>query len=372
MSDNFVTQRTSGAPVAVSAVLRKSPGNVMRAVAQSRMFEELGFTPYLYVERELVEPFGLQTGYRLVHSEQEVLALQPQVLVINNMAVGNPRFARAVRRQGGKVFYTLHEPFLGVRRCLDEGLKEQPKLIGVHVLNALTCLSVDEVLLPSEVSFNGYRRYMAWCNRNYREFPLSYSDDCHDVPGEERRYVSYIGTFTGSHAPKEFLEFIRYAAERDDSIAFEIATRSSIASLIQGEPFERLRREGRLAVTEGRSLSEAEIASAYGRAMAVWGAYRSSTQSGVAISSMQMGAPLIATRTGIAEQLGDAVRLVSSPTAYNEILAAAQRIRRDLARYSAAARRVYEERFDYRNFLGLAAEIFGNPGRHAAKDKETD
>lgn len=353
--------RASSSTVAVLAVLRNSPGNVMRAVAQNRIFDELGFISYLYIEKELVEPFGLQEGYRLLHSEHEVLALRPRVLVINNMAVSNPRFARAVRKQGGRVFYILHEPFQGIRRCLDEGIKKQAKLIGVHALNVLTCLNVDEVLLPSEVSLCGYRKYMAWCNRNYRVFPLSYSDDGHNVPHEERRYVSYIGTFAESHAASEFLGFVRYAAERDDSIAFEIATCSTMADRIKGGPFDRLEREGRLVVTEGRNLSEVEIASAYGRAVCVWGAYRSSTQSGVAISSMQMGAPLIATRTGIAGQLGEGVQYVSSPTAYGEILAAVKRVRNRLPHYSAAARRVYEEQFDYKNFLGLAAEVFGRP-----------
>lgn len=347
--------------IAVLAVMRMAPGNVMRAVAQYRMLEELGFTAYLYIEKGLVGSFGLQTGYRLIHVERDVLALHPRVFVINNMAVSNPRLAHSVRKMGGKVFYVLHEPFQGIRCSFDQGLKAQPKLLGVHILNAFTCRSVDVVLLPSDVALKAYRKYMAWCNRNYCEFPLVYSDDGHDVPLDTRRFFSYIGTFAQVHAADCFLDFIRYASSRDEAVSFEIATRTAIADKIKGEPFESLKREGRLVVTEGRNLSEAEIVSAYSRALCVWGAYKSSTQSGVAISSMQMGAPLIATRTGIFEQLGDGAQIVSSPDAFGEILDAYHRVAADPMRYSAAARRVYEDRFDYKNFLGLAAEVFGSP-----------
>lgn len=342
----------------------------MRAVAQYRMLEDLGFTTYLYIEKDLVEPFSLQTGYRLVHTEQATLSLRPQVLVINNMAVGNPRLARRARKLGCKVFYILHEPFQGIHRCLDEGLKKQPKLVGVHVLNLITCRSVDAVLLPSDVSLNAYQKYMAWSNGNYKMFPLVYSDDGHDAVCEQRRHFSFIGAFVRTHAADSFLDFIRYAIERDDDISFEITTRFSMADRIKGEPFERLRREGRLVVTEGHDLSESEIASAYGRALCVWGAYRSSIQSGVAISSMQMGAPLIATRTGIFEQLGEGVQLVSSPNAFEEIYDAYRKIAGDVSTYSSAARQVYVKKYDYRNFLDLAAEVFGDFTREADNQEE--
>lgn len=343
---------------ALIAVTRCVPGMIMSASTQCRLFKRIGITPYLYLDTELLSLMGAIDGVSIVDSHEEISVLKPEIVLINNVGTESLKLARLAKEIKSKSYYILHEPFTGFRRILQEGSSRWIKAGGAYILNALICNAVDTVLLPSDLAYSQYCQYMRRLNSSYRKFPLSYSDpDILDINGK-RQFFSFIGSFVDAHAADDFLGFIKYASKIDPSISFLIATRTNIDSKLKDQAFQRLRTEGRLIVQAGRSLSEPEMSVAYQQSICCWCAYRISTQSGVAVSALQHGTPIIATHSGSMDDCGSAAEFVSSPMAYSEILAAYKRILEKLDSRVILARKTYLSVFDYKSHLDLAREVF--------------
>lgn len=351
-------ERRFGAKSAVVAVTRFVPGMIMSALTQYRMFIDLGFTPYLLVEPKLRSMMEGIDDWNIVNKLEDLDEINPALIIVNNVGIESLRLIYRCKMYGSKTFYVLHEPFPGLRRIAIEGPSRWIRCVGAYTLSALLCRATDVVLLPSNMAVTYYKESMVKINRSYRQVPLFFSDPPDIDVNTKRSYFSYIGTYCDAHAADDFLEFVLYAVEREQDIKFQIITRSSIADRMKDWRLQKLIEEKRLRVMEGSPLSEQEMSDAYLRSICCWAAYRDSTQSGVVVSALQHGAPLVATKIGSMLECGEAAEYVSSPTAFDEILNSYRSIRSNLCSRIECSRTIYERQYDYKSHLAMLSDVF--------------
>lgn len=347
-------------PTALIAVTRCVPGMIMSAMTQVRLFSEIGFASYLLVDEDLLSLMGDCEGANTVDALEQLHEIDPDVVLVNNVGLRSICLIHDAKRLRAKTFYILHEPYDGFGRILKEGPSRWLKAGGAYVVNAVICKMVDTVLLPSDLALQQYRNRMESLNSSYRKFPLFYSDPSGLRVDGRRFFFSFVGSFVDAHAADDFLRFVTYAVKADDDIRFQIATRSSIEEKLDSPEYRQLMYDGRLVVVEGRPLTEQEMSEAYLKSICCWCAYKVSTQSGVAISALQHGTPIIATRLGSMDACAEGAEFVSSSSAYQEILEAYKRIAGNLSTRVNRARSAYLKHFDYRSHLDLAIEVFAN------------
>lgn len=352
------SERRFEAKNVVVAVTRFVPGMIMSALTQYRMFVDLGFTPFLLVEPRLRSMMEGIDDWNIIERPEELDEVDPALIIVNNVGFESLKLINRCRVHESKTFYVLHEPFPGLRRIAIEGPSRWVRCVGAYTLSALLCKATDVVLLPSDQAVSYYEERMVNINRSYRQVPLFFSDPSDIDVHTKRSYFSYIGTYCDAHAADEFIEFVLYATVRDRDIKFQIITRSSIAERMKDRRLQKLIKEKRLRVMEGSPLSEREMSDAYLRSICCWAAYRDSTQSGVVVSALQHGAPLVATKIGSMLECGEAAEYVSSPTAYDEILNSYRSIRSNLSKRIECSRTIYERQYDYKSHLATLRDVF--------------
>lgn len=347
---------------AVLVSSRFSIGQVNLLMAHYDLFESLSWTPCMYLA-EGYRPYAGDFEHRQVRFESfdEIAAIEDAFVIIYNASPRDLSLLRHLKTAGIRSYYILHEPFMGLKRIWQEGFNRLVRSIGAYSLNTLLCKMVSTVLLPSEVACSAYEASMGSLNKSTAVFPLSFCKAPMTGGEEDRRYFSFIGTFSDSHGSSEFLAFMDYAFERDDGIRFQIVTRSSLSGRLDQDKVTPLVEQGRLKILEGNPLSTSQMSSAYRSSIVVWCAYTASTQSGVAIDALRNGAPVIATKVGDMSRCIDEGKngfMVDSSEEFETILNAYRLIHEHVASFSRNSRELFESRFYWGAYRDLAKRIF--------------
>ncbi|MCI9173715.1 MAG: glycosyltransferase family 4 protein [Lachnospiraceae bacterium] len=236
----------------------------------------------------------------VLFQEQELDDYSPDLAIFLNVSLRIPHFLTKLKKMGCKCCYLLHEPYAGFK----EMKKEKEFLARSLMRTALDCFickKSDMVLLPSEKAYENYERYSVKCNQNSMIFPLIFPGGCEKDENEkaERKYFSYIGSFSSVHHAKGYLSFMRYAFEHKWNIFFQIFTRSNIEDYLKEDYLKEMIRTRQLVVQQGRPMTTEEINQAYQQSVCVWNLYQKSTQSGVLGNAFMLGTPVIASYTGV-------------------------------------------------------------------------
>ena len=407
----------SAAPDALIMSAKFAPGHFSHMLAFYRLFEASGFHAALYV-RDAYQSFADDAPeYRCFTLDApEVHA--PDILLIYNLSMTDMNYIRRFRRENPsmRVWFVYHEPWAGFRAWAAhllrgrESLTESVKALGRYAFVQPVMRQTETVLLPSEEALSCYRVHCAGFHPQTRArmFPLVFTDEAEEMrvaspDGEsqgiraappdsesqknsaalsdgdsekirvappdseseknsvappERRYFSFIATAIRNHGFDLFLDYVRYKAADPDAL-FRIDTRSDIRRALRDDVLQRLIREKRLLIRQGRPLSNAEINAAYASSACVWLFYRRSFQSGVLCKAMMFGAPVIASDTGSFREFldGDNGVLLPVGAGNDDIDRAYETIKARQREMSGAARETWLRRFDYRAQLDAFQEI---------------
>lgn len=334
--------------------LKFHPGHISHLVACYKQCEELGYEAYYYVNEGFVG--YLPAGSRiLVYGKDKPDNVSAAFFTFPNQH-NVMEMARLKHSCHCKIVYIFHEPLTKLReyRSAGFGWMKLCKLAASLIIEGLTVKRADAIVVPSERALSYYRENRFYRNKNVFLIPLMYDDESLSVGGEgavTRKYFSYIGTVASDHAFNEFVDFVKWAFRngRMPEVTFLIATRSEVAI---DEEMEEMMRQNRLAVHQGKPLSNDEINFFYASSLVIWNAYSRTTQSGVLTKAFMFGTPALVLKKHMTAFAQDGVEVagLENNTDKEEICESAVRILEDFDRYSGNCRKRFLETYYYRKY----------------------
>lgn len=276
--------------------LHFSPGFIGHMQAWYKICEQCGYTAQLYFDRQY-EQFFRGTEYKYSTDIIELERSKPDYAIVQNTGFENVNFFKWCNHNSCKIYYILHEPFMGIRELVKDGTYCVKQLIAC-MLNVWLCNKAEKVLVCSEYAAQNCKKYMKRAFKKSVKFPLIFLDEYEETNSSERRYFSLIGTYATPKGSDLFLQFIKKTIDRGYDIDFQIATRSDLTTQLSDDVFQNLILAGKLIVQHGRSMTTEEINRAYRNSICCWNGYRRTTQSGVLPNAFMQGTPVVATKLG--------------------------------------------------------------------------
>lgn len=339
------SKHTGKQGVALIVSLNFNPGHASHLVASYRQMEELGYESVCYVDYRF-RGF-LPDSIRIVDSSSDVP--QCKVAMITFPSIGNLNLIHKLHSRNAAVVYIFHEPLASLKEFRKAGftLPQMARLWLIDKVNQLTVKRSNHVVIPSQKAFDNYRANHAYRNPNVSLIPLMYDDELTSTPSQERKYISYIGTVASDHSFDEFLAYAKVAVEKGwhPGYRFLIATKSDFIVP------EKLANNERVTIVKGKPLTNEEINSAYASSVVVWNAYVRTTQSGVLAKAFMFGTPALVLKENLNEFTtdGTTVESITDNSNPEEIRKKTDRIISDFNRYSVQCRRLFLDKFHYRN-----------------------
>lgn len=287
--------------------------------------------------------------------------------VIVNMSTRDNRYINSLKKESPelKVLFMYHEPFRGYAETIskmisgDRNLKHSAIIIARHLFSKTLLKKSSIVMLPSENAKKEYEKNDIVYNEVYEVFPLVYVDERTEHHASlKKEYFSFIATAIKSKGFPEYLAFIKWVANKDKTMKFQIITKTDISEQID-EQIQALVSAGRLIIKQGQSHTDETMHEAYARSCCTWFGYNSLTQSGVLCKSFMLGSPGIATELGGFEEYitGENSLFISSNKDCEEIYSAYKEIQKRLPAFEVSARETFLSRFLYSNMLDKTEEI---------------
>lgn len=277
-----------------------SPGFIGHMKAWYRLCEECGYSVKLYFDEKYVDFFP-ERDYSYTIDINDITLFHPDIAVVQNTGFENVEFFNWCSKNSCKIFYILHEPYMGIRELLKDGNYFVKQAVAC-ALNVWLCHKSERVILCSKYAESNCKKYMHSAAKKSAFLPLLFLDDYNETADIRREYFSMIGTYAEPHGSDVFIKYIKEAYESGSKQKFQIATRSDVSAMIADPVYQKMQENGQLIVQQGRPLTEAEMCAAYRRSIATWNGYRRSTQSGVLPNSFMQGTPVIATKLGSFEE----------------------------------------------------------------------
>lgn len=338
----------------LSVSLNYNPGHFSHLAASYRMFEDLGFESVLYIN-PLFDQMDDRNEFQKIHSLKDLYdgdTVKRAIFWFPSIK-NIPAILKLKLKFRSNICYVFHEPFdsvLNYRRGGFSWLKIF-KTYLINVVNIVTVIFSDQVLLPSNKSYNLYKKSYKKYNSNFAMIPLIFDDEAEDVNIDDKNYISYIGTIAADHAFQNFIELFKFAKRNDllRNFKFCIATKSNI----EVDLLHELTALGDIEIKHGFPLSNAEINTFYARSYIIWNAYNRSNQSGVLPKSYMFGTPVIST----VSSAGDFVQndfnsiLIENNRDYQKICEKIIGLENIYADMSANARNTFLEKFYYKNYI---------------------
>jgi len=276
--------------------LRYSPGILSIIIAYANAFHFLGHNVTLLLDRryqEIIDENIFEINWFKTGETHEDSS---DLLIFFNASIYNHRYAQEGNNNNSKIIYVYHEPWEGLFDfLLKEGCRQAVKLFFAHYFSIKMLNISDLVIVASRYAAAIYDKNDKKYNSNVLIIPLLFCDDYGNKDAASREIdLSYIGHAVKGHGFDIFLKFIKYANSIDNSLSFEIATRTDISTNIyQDNQLKSMVKEGRLRVIHGKSLTNRQINDVYARSHCIWNMYRRTTQSAVLPKAFMFGVPII-------------------------------------------------------------------------------
>lgn len=332
--------------IALIISLNFNPGHVSHMVASYKQFKEIGYKSVFYVNKEF-ENF-LPPDSDVVLSTDHVPECEVALFLFPSLH--NVRLIFNLKHSGVKILYIFHEPLAPLQNYRKAGFsyKYLAKLWVIDRISALTVKWCDTILLPSQKAVDYYKANRRYKNSNTHYLPLMYDDEAVGFKNVQKKYISYIGTVAADHSFDEFVSFIEVALDNDwlENYDFLIATKSDF--IIP----DKIGKSRRVMILNGKPLSDEEINRAYASSVVVWNAYKRTTQSGVLAKAYMFGTPAVVLRHNLNEFMIDnaTVKTINDNNDTAEIRDAIDEILYNLQNYSVNCRKMFMDRFYYKNY----------------------
>ncbi len=336
--------------------LRFNPAFIQHLIAYAKALQELGYDPEFLLDPAYLDFQELAAVASPRKLSADALAVGWKYAIFLNPSQANKDLADTLKRKGTRILYVFHEPWqMSLDYLRTEGLQGTLKAVMAHHLTVPALKLADTVILPSQYGLREYRNSDFQYNENAVYLPLMYDDEAppaYLTNLGQKRHFGYIGSLCRSHGFDQYLEFVRYALQRNLNISFLIASRNPIPSSVVSEPLFR-RNSEKVEIRCGRPLANREINDCYAKSICVWNLYRRSTQSGVLPKAFMFGTPVIATRIGsfpefIQEGVNGRFAIARD---HQGIWTALEDIRSNIDAYATNSRRTFLETFYYRSHL---------------------
>lgn len=351
-------------PVALAVSLSFHPGHFSHLVANYRLLDEAGFTPWMYVHPDfnVMDPVN---EFRKVTSPAELSLLGPIGLAVFWFpALKNiPEIVRLRIRWRARIVYMFHEPFDSIRRYRASGFSvaRVAKIWAINLVNILVLLLSHAVILPSRSAYRCYEEKYRRLSLPYSLVPLLFDDEAGPSASPDgKRYIAYIGTVAPDHAFDRFVAFADQAMSEQwfPGQTFAIATSSTIPSADRALLQPHID-AGRLVVTSAHALSTAEINGFFRDSLVVWNAYNRSMQSGILPKAFMFGTAVISVSRNANDHVQDGVTgvLVDDNADAEAIRRAVHRVLERREAFFGACRRAFLDTFYYRNRLMIFDDV---------------
>lgn len=295
---------------AITISLNFNPGHFSHLIASCKLLEECGYESYLYINSRFNE-FDENNQFRKINTPAQLSQLSEiKIAVFWFPSIRN--IWETIRLKyffESQIIYVYHEPFDSVKNYYNAGfrLKKIGKICLINIVNMPVLLLADNIILPSKTAFSLYQKKYLWINKNASKIPLLFDDETiGDITTVDKHYISYIGTVAADHAFDKFVAFVDVAITNDwfSNMVFLIATGSKIPER-QKKILDRHHASGRLRISAGHFMTNAEINEHYRNSIVVWNAYNRSLQSGVLPKAYMFGAAVIVLTKNASEYILD-------------------------------------------------------------------
>lgn len=333
--------------------LRFNPAFVQHQIAFIKLIKEMGHEPVCILDSSYEGFPELAKLSSIVDPTFDLASLNLTHAIFLNASAANPKAASAMKANGAKIFYVLHEPRQPALKFLwAEGPKIGVKGLIAHSISVPLIKLADIVLLASQFAVSAYDASDIRHNENRAYFPLIFDDEAQpDIASllPAKRHVGFIGGLCRAHGFDQFLRFMREELQKGSDLNFLIASRQPLPAEILHDDVVK-GNQHRISLRCGRPLSNEEMNRAYAESYCIWNVYRRSTQSGVLPKAFMFGTPVLASAVGSFPEFvedGFNGRFVESK--HQGIVEALQEIRANLGTYATRCRETFREQFFYQS-----------------------
>lgn len=281
--------------------LRYNPAHVQHLIAYAKLVQELGSEPFFLLDPGYSQFPELGELAQVFDPDSQFSSFGFTHALIYNASTANRMVATALKENGTKILYVLHEPQQPILDFLwAEGPKIGIKGIVAHRYSVPVIKIADVVLLASRFGLKVYNDSDRKHNASCAYFPLIYDDEAPRDVGSllpDKHYFGFMGGLCRAHGFDHFVRFMRSELLRGSDLRFLIASRHPLPADVKNDPVVK-KNPDKLKLMCGRPLSSDEINLAYAESFCIWNIYRRSTQSGVLPKAFMFGTPVLASSSG--------------------------------------------------------------------------
>jgi glycosyltransferase involved in cell wall biosynthesis len=333
--------------------LRYNPAHVQHLIAYAKLVQELGDESCFLLDPAYSKFPELAELAQVFDLDSNLSSLGFTHALIYNASTANRMIAAALKQNGTKILYVLHEPRHPILSFLwAEGPEIGIKGVIAHRYSVPVIKIADVVLLASRFGLKVYNDSDRKHNASCAYFPLIYDDEAYqdvDALLQGKQYFGFMGGLCRAHGFDQFLHFMRSELQRGSDLRFLIASRHPLPAEVINDPIVKKNSE-KLKLQCGRPLSSEEMNLAYAESFCIWNIYRRSTQSGVLPKAFMFGTPVMASSSGsFPEFVKDGVNgRFAAGHDHRAIAQSLANIRADQRNFVVNCRRTFNEEFFYR------------------------
>ena len=285
--------------------LNFNPGHFSHLVANYKLFEDCGFTPYLYIHKSF-NYMDEKNEFRKINRSSELSGLK-EIYAAVFWFPGLKNTYEIIKLRilfRSKIIYIFHEPFDSIKNYYKAGFgfKDIVRICLINLVNISVILLSHRLVLPSSTSFSLYERKYTILNNNYSLIPLLFDDENFKKEEFHKKFISYIGTIANDHAFDRFVAFVDAAIKNDwfPDLNFLIATRSNIPAR-EKNILKPHMQSGKVVIAEGHPMTTSEINHYFSSSFVVWNAYNRSNQSGILPKAYMFGAAVVVSSNNVSK-----------------------------------------------------------------------
>jgi glycosyltransferase involved in cell wall biosynthesis len=335
---------------------RFNPAHVQHLIAYAKLSRELGIEPVFLLDREYQRFPELQRLAKVIGPESDLVSEGFTHALFYNASTENVKVASALKKNGTRILYVLHEPGQQALKFLwSEGITTGIRGLLAHSLSVPMIKTADLVLLASRFGLKIYNESDRKHNVHCDYFPLIYDDDVSGDVGallSGKKYFAYLGSLCRAHGFDHYLSFMRDQLRLGSDLRFLIASRHVLPPEVEKDPILKANSE-KLKIQCGRPLSNEEMNLAYAESFCIWNVYRRSTQSGVLPKAFMFGTPVLASSSGsFPEFVTDGVNGKFARGEDKQVIAdSLYEIRSDMTNFATNCRKTFNKEFFYKSNL---------------------
>jgi glycosyltransferase involved in cell wall biosynthesis len=214
---------------------------------------------------------------------------KPTHVYMHNYHLLNHYIASAVRNNGGKFVYHVHEPY--VENKAAHGGVQQYWLHINELMEEQLLRKTDIAIVSSNEASRLFDTRYPWFMGFKVKIPLIYENLAKKInTKEERLYLTFIGPPVPAKGPDILLDIVNFSYERKLNYEFLLITRSEI--------LDNKYNKKNLKIYYKKKITDEEFGELINKSLLVITPYKRETQSSVVLVSYMYGTPVLSSNVG--------------------------------------------------------------------------